>query len=126
MRLFVVVCAIIGIAGCGSGDRPKLVPVVGIVTMDSKPLTAGSINLYPDSSNAYTKDKPSSLLQLDGSFSIKTYPFGDGVPPGKYKATLAPELATRIKRPKYSKPDETPWSLEVPDSGLTDLKLEVK
>jgi hypothetical protein len=126
MRSLVLVCLAIAIVGCSSSDKPKLVSVTGTVTMDSKPLTAGSINFHPDATNAYIKDKPSSLLQLDGSFVVKTYPFGDGVSPGKYKVTLSPELASRIKRPKYGKPEDTPWSLDVSESGITDLKLEVK
>jgi hypothetical protein len=122
-------CLSLGVSvfiGCASEAKPKLVTVTGTVTMQGKSLTAGSINFYPDSTNGYTKDKPSSLLQLDGSFTMKTFPFGDGVPPGKYKVTLAPELATRVKKPKYGKSEETPWSVEVPESGLTDLELEVK
>ena len=94
--------------------------------MDGQPVTAGAIICHPDSANNYQDDQPSSVLQLDGSFVIKTYPFGDGVPPGSYKVTLAPELATRIDRPKYCSEDETPWKIEVPPSGLTDYMFEVK
>src|SRR5579885_3794759 len=82
-------------AASGCGDRPKLVTVTGKVVHKGEPLTAGSIIFHPDAGNSYQKDKPSSLLQLDGSFTMKTFPFGDGVPPGKYKVTLAPELANR-------------------------------
>ncbi|MEO2091269.1 MAG: hypothetical protein ABGY75_17550, partial [Gemmataceae bacterium] len=81
--------------GCGE-KPPALVPVTGKVVMNDQPLTAGSIYLHPAATNDYQKDKPSSLLQLDGSFSVKTFPFGDGVPPGTYKVTLAPELAGRV------------------------------
>ena len=126
MRMLGLFALLVAISGCGNSDKPKLVVLSGTVTMDSKPLTAGSINFHPDSSNAYVKDKPSSLLQTDGSFIAKTFPFGEGISPGKYKVTLAPELAARIKRPKYGKSDETPWSIDVPESGITDLKLEVK
>lgn len=125
-RVLGLIALLIVFPGCSGGDKPKLVAVSGTVTMDSKPLTAGSINFHPDQSNAYIKDNPSSLLQTDGSFIAKTFPFGEGVSPGKYKVTLAPELAARIKRPKYGKSDETPWSIEVPESGITDLRLEVK
>ena len=112
--------------GCSSGDRPKLVAVTGKVTMEGKGLTAGSINFYPAATNSFVKDNPSSLLQLDGSFTVKTFPFGDGIPPGSYKVTLAPELATRIKRPLYSNPESTPWTILVPDSGIIDQEFVVK
>lgn len=114
------------LSGCSGEAKPELVRVTGKVVMDGKPLTAGSINFFPDSSNSYTKDNPSSLLQIDGTFTMKTFPFGDGVAPGVYKVTLAPELASRVKRPIYGKPDTTPWSIEVPKSGITDHTFEVK
>lgn len=112
-------------SGCG-GDRPKLVPVAGKVTHKSQPLTAGSIIFHPDASNGYQKDRPSSLLQLDGSFTMKTFPFGDGVPPGQYKATLAPEVAGRIRLPKYADPAKTPWIIDITETGNSELILEVK
>jgi hypothetical protein len=111
--------------GCGPG-KPKLVPVTGKVIQKGNPVTAGSIIFHPDAGNSYQKDRPSSLLQTDGSFTLKTFPFGDGVPPGLYKVTLAPELASRLGRPDYARPDKTPWSVTVPDSGLTDQVFEVK
>ena len=83
----VVVLGTLMAAGC-SGDRPKLVAAAGKVTYKGQPLTAGSIIFHPDAGNSYQKDRPSSLLQLDGSFTMKTFPFGDGVPPGQYKACL--------------------------------------
>ena len=116
---------LLALSGCGP-TKPKLVLASGKVMFKNQPLTAGSIVFYPDAGNDYQKDNPSSLLQLDGSFAMKTFPFGEGVPPGKYKVTLAPELASRIKMPQYADPTRTPWSVEVPDAGLTDKLLEVK
>ena len=113
------------VVGCGT-EKPKLVAVTGKVTFKNQPLTAGSVFFHPDAGNSYTKDVPSSLLQLDGSFTMKTFPFGDGIAPGKYKATLAPELANRIGKPIYADPAKTPWTVDVPDAGLTDKLLEVK
>jgi len=116
---------LIGAAGCGE-EKPKLVPVSGKVTFKNQPLTAGSVFFHPDAANGYTKDVPSSLLQLDGAFTMKTFPFGEGIAPGKYKVTLAPELANRIGKPSYADPAKTPWTVDVPDAGLPDTLLEVK
>ena len=113
------------ITGC-QGDRPTLVPVTGKVIYKGEPLTAGSVHLFPDAGNSFDKDQPSSLLQLDGSFTIKTFPYGDGVPPGRYKVTLAPQLAGRIQLPHYADPTRTPLSIDVPDSGVRDHVLEIK
>ena len=111
-------------SGCGDG-RPNLVRVAGHVAMNGQPVTAGAIIFHPDAANGFQNDKPSSVLQLDGSFSIKTYPFGDGVPPGRYKVTLAPELATRIGRPGFGNVSETPWEINVPPAGITDHVFEL-
>jgi hypothetical protein len=112
--------------GCGDRNRPTLVSVTGKVLVGGKPATAGSIIFHPAAGNSFQADRPSSLLQLDGSFTIKTYPYGNGVPPGKYKVTLAMELATRLKRPDLADVAKTPWSVEVPEKGLSDLVFEAK
>lgn len=126
-RWFCLAVLSLFISGCGGEAAPKLVQVTGTVTLDGKGLTAGSIYFTPAATNEYTKDNPSSLLQLDGSFTMKTYPFGEGVAPGKYKVSLAPELASRIQKPEYGKPTTTPWAeVEVSATGVQGLQLEVK
>lgn len=102
-----------------------MVPVTGKVTQAGQPVTAGSIYLHAASATAYQKDTPSSLLQLDGSFSLKTFPFGEGVPPGQYKVTLSPELATRLKLPEYGKAAQTPLTITVPPEGLSNWQIEL-
>ena len=103
-----------------------MVSVTGKVMNGDDPVTAGAIYFHPEAQNDYQDDKPSSLLQVDGSFTMKTYPFGDGVPPGKYRVTLAPELASRIKKPDYASVEKTPWNIEVPESDVEDHLFEVK
>ena len=115
----------IAVAGCGS-DKPKLAPVTGKVVHKNEPLTAGSIWFVPDEGNAFKGEKSSCQLQLDGSFTMRTYPFGDGVPPGAYKVMLSPELANRIKKPEYGDAAKTPLTLTVPDAGVKDHVFEVK
>jgi hypothetical protein len=48
------------------------------------------------------------------------------VPPGTYKVTLSPELASRIGRPVYGDPKKTPLQVTVPDAGLADQVFEIK
>ena len=115
----------LGLLGCNA-NRPTLVVVTGKVVMNGQPLTAGAIYFTPDAANSYQEDQPSSLLELDGSFTMKTFPFGDGVPPGRYKVTLGPALATRISRPNLADPKKTPWELDVPADGLRDHVFEVQ
>lgn len=118
--------AVTSLLGCGGPQPPPMVSVSGKVLKSGQPVTAGSLYFHPASSNSYQKDKPSSLLQVDGSFRMKTFPFGEGVPPGKYKVTLDPELATRFNKPQYARPDQTPWEIVVPQQDVAEQVFEVK
>ena len=110
--------------GCNQ-DKPKLVKVNGKIIFNGQPLTAGSINFHPDSTNIFTKDNPSSILQEDGSFTMKTFPYGDGVSPGEYKITLAPQLASRISLPNLAYPEKTNAKIIVPETGLENFILDI-
>jgi hypothetical protein len=118
---------LLALAACAPGcrSRPKLVAVTGKVLHKGQPLTAGSIFFHPRTADA-PAGKSSCLLQVDGSFTMRTFPYGDGVPPGSYKVTLSPDLAGRIKRPDLADPDRTPLALDVPDEGVHDHVFEVK
>ena len=122
-----VTSLLVAIAGCAESiDKPLLVPATGKVVFQGQPVTAGMIYFFPDRDAEYQKDNPSSLLQLDGSFTMKTFPFGDGVSPGKYRVVLSRELSSRLKVPDYAVPTQTPWEVEIPDSGKSDIILDVK
>lgn len=123
MRRWSVVVVLV-VAGCGG--RPNTAPVTGRVVCKDKAVTAGSIWFHAAGEKAWAGERPSCQLQLDGSFTMRTYPYGTGVPPGAYKVTLSPELAGRLGRPGYGDPDKTPWAVEVPDAGLADHVFEVK
>ncbi len=121
-----VACVATALVGCGGKGAPKLAPVTGKVTQQGTGLSAGVVYFYPATGNTWTGEPPTSQLQLDGGFTISTYPHGEGVPPGDWKVTLSPALAGRIKRPDYADRNKTPWSLKVPDEGVKDHTFEVK
>lgn len=112
------------VVGCGN-DQPKLVEVTGRVTLAGKGLTAGSITFHPTAENSFQSDSPSSQLQLDGSFRMRTWPWGDGVPPGDYRVTLSPELAGRIDRTRYGDVGTTPLSITVSQGALEGHEFRV-
>jgi hypothetical protein len=115
---------LISLLGCGERP-PKLVPVDGKVLPEGKPVTAGSIIFHPAQDNAYTRDNPSSLLQLDGGFSMKTFPFGEGVSPGDYTITLSPEVAQRLSLLDYASQQKSPLKIHVPDDGVKDFVIQL-
>jgi hypothetical protein len=114
----------LSLAGCG--NKPHLVNVTGKVTHKGKSVTGGSVWFHPEGGAEGKSEKMSGQLQLDGTFTAKTFPHGEGIPPGKYKVTLSPDLASRAGVPKYGKLDTTPWSVTVPDSGLQNHGFEIK
>src|SRR5215203_928187 len=125
MRVLIRVLILAAVVLTGCSSRPKLVPVSGKVVQQGKQITAGSIWFHAADGNAWQGEKPSCQLSLEGAFTMRTYPHGNGVPPGAYKVTLSPELAKRINAPAYSDPNKTPWSIEVPDAGVSDKVFEV-
>jgi len=123
-KILFTLAVVFFITACNQ-DKPKLVKVNGKITYNGQPLTAGSINFHPASTNTFTKDNPSSILQEDGSFNMKTFPYGDGVSPGEYKITLAPQLASRISLPNLAYPEKTNVKIMVPEIGLENFILEI-
>lgn len=123
-KILFTIAVVFFITACNQ-DKPKLVKVNGKITFNGQPLTAGSINFHPASTNTFTKDNPSSILQEDGSFNMKTFPYGDGVSPGEYKITLAPQLASRISLPNLAYLEKTNVKIMVPEIGLENFILEI-
>ncbi|MGH7173217.1 MAG: hypothetical protein ACRELF_13085, partial [Gemmataceae bacterium] len=68
----------------------------------------------------------SSVLQVDGSFTLTTHPHGDGVIPGAYKVTLALGRRPEKELNKYRRVETTTLEYTVPAEGLPDLLIELK
>ena len=100
--------------------------ITGKVTHKGKAVTGGSVWFHPETAAPDKAEKMTGLLQLDGTFTAKTFPHGDGIPPGKYKVTLSPDLAGLAGVPQYGDVTKTPWTVEVPDAGLADHTFEIK
>jgi hypothetical protein len=125
-----------GLAGCGKPGETFL-PVEGRVTFDGKPLTKGTVVLYPDAGKGNTsKHEPRGDIEADGRYKIYTHP-NAGAPPGWYKVAV---LCTEPSDPKnmyspprwliperFGKPDESRLTLEVrgdPPPRAYDLDLK--
>ena len=72
-------CATLLLAGCNN----RVATVDGIVTLDNKPLTHGTVTLHP-AANGRTGY---GTIAPDGSFSIRSGD-SDGVEPGRYTVTV--------------------------------------
>jgi hypothetical protein len=121
---FLLATSVAPVTGCGT--KPKLVAVTGTVSHSSKAVTGGSLWFHPEGGNDGKSERMSGQLQTDGTFTVRTFPHGNGIPPGKYRVTLSPDLAARAGAPRYGDVAKTPWSVEVPETGLADLALEIR
>jgi hypothetical protein len=110
-------------AGCSKG--PRLVEVTGTVQHQGKAVLGGSL-WFHSTDPSYKGEKSSCLLGEEGTFVMKTYPWGQGVPVGEYKITLDPALAGRLLKPEYGDVNKTPWSIEVTSEGVIGKELVVK
>jgi hypothetical protein len=118
---------VVSLGGCGpAGSKPRLAPVRGRVVYHDQAMTSADIFFLPDASKGNEAAMASSPLQLDGSFTLTTYPHGEGVLPGAYKATLSLGRRKDKDLDRYRNVETTPLEYTVPAEGLTDLLIELK
>jgi hypothetical protein len=113
------------LAGCGESDS-KTGYVHGIVRLDGKPLTTGTVRFVPASGRAAT-----GKIQSDGTFTLGTYKESDGALLGTHKvAIIAFELGPVPVRTEGGRPPTTPTKPLVPkhymSPGKSGLTREVK
>src|SRR5688572_136090 len=129
------------LAGCGS----KTSSVSGTVTLDGKPLPDATIQFVPDGAGR----DATGQTDKNGYFSMSTFKPGDGVVAGNYKVVVSPPLgevdktvhatsgdAMNAPAPKpvakkastfpekYTRPDQTPLTQEVPPKGRVTFDLK--
>lgn len=131
------------LAGCGG---QKTSSVTGTVTLDGKPLAGAATQFVPQG----TGRDATCGTDASGRFSMSTFQPGDGVVAGTYKVVIAPPLGvadttkyatsedamsgaskvaakkgTGPKFPqKYTRPDQTPLTQEVPPKGVVKIELK--
>jgi hypothetical protein len=126
------------VAGCGDSGGSKLLPVVGKVTVDGKPLTTGTgkISFRPVKGSA-TPLEPAADIEEDGTYRLSTGG-KEGAPPGRYQVLVVDVVPRDPKdhfpygprkthvNNKYGDPRKSDVFIEVvpsPAPGAYDLKL---
>lgn len=88
----VILSALVGVIGCGSGGSGQLpvVKVKGTVYLDEKPHGAGVVTLTPTGAGEGKDPRPviGGTIKDDGTYTLTTYNTGDGAPVGEYSAVL--------------------------------------
>jgi hypothetical protein len=95
-----------GTVGCKSSEI-DLHPVKGTVTFDGKPPEGATVTLRPVAGSKAPADLfPTGAVKADGSFTLLTYPHGDGAPEGDYVAVLMwyPPNAAEMQNPQSQLP----------------------
>jgi len=123
------------VLGCGDGRLPRS-PVSGRVLVDGKPAGGAIVVLHPVAGGVdpeAEKIRPTGTCDRDGKFVIGTWELADGVPAGRWKATVQwftapgaaddadPETAhaeTDRLSGAYGDPEATPLTVEVRDTAL--------
>jgi hypothetical protein len=133
----------LAIVGCGGA---RTTPVEGVVLLDGKPLAGASIQFVPQEKGR----QATAETDASGQFAMSTQQPRDGVLPGTYKVVISPPngpadttqyasadqaMAAAMKAPakkpaappfpqKYSRPDQTPITQEVPVKGKLTIELK--
>ncbi|MCA9233897.1 MAG: hypothetical protein KDA44_00400 [Planctomycetales bacterium] len=117
-------CGLAGLAGCSDG-LPHRVPVSGIVKIDGKPLSQGSVMVIP------ANDRPAGgSIGPDGRFTLTSYEPNDGVVVGTHKVTVAAtehlsERETRWLVPKkYNNAGSSGLTVTI-DGPTDDLEINL-
>ena len=130
--------------GCG-GDRVKLVPVAGVVTLDGKPLEGATVSFVPAPGSAVSTSG-TDVTGPNGNFQM-TFKGRAGLAPGKYTVMISkteevsrsdgrkvPEVFAKAKFEKMLMgatkeiipAQNLSKEVEVPEEGATDFALDFK
>uniref|UniRef100_A0A7C4LM64 Carboxypeptidase regulatory-like domain-containing protein n=1 Tax=Schlesneria paludicola TaxID=360056 RepID=A0A7C4LM64_9PLAN len=133
------------LSGCaqpdGAAEVLSTVPVSGTLTYQGQPLESYRVTLYPEHGDRAS----SGLTDAEGKFTLGTNREGDGAPPGRYRVVIAysppPSGDTTLDLPiedpsqlpqpkikipsKYSSPEKSGLTQEVPRDGLKNWKLDL-
>jgi len=134
--------------GCNLDPGPtahieNVVPVSGMLTYQGQPLEFFQVTFLPtDGRRAAT-----GVTDASGKFTMGTNTAGDGAPPGTHQVAIVwvgPPAAeaegqeqiiddpSKLPKPKvkiptkYGNPETSGLTQEVPDRGLSDLKIELQ
>lgn len=137
----------VALFACGCGGKygqvaeiVDVVPAAGTVTFEGKPLPDYSVTF----NHSDGKRTAIGKTNAEGKFTLGTNKADDGAPPGKHTVTVAfaapePDIndtpiddpkklpkASIVIPSKYADPAKSNVSVTIPDSGDTNIKIELK
>jgi hypothetical protein len=143
----VLIPSLLGIAplivtGCGTSEavnRPKTVPVTGVVLHDDKPVEGAIVMFVPQGHT----NAAAGLTDTNGQFRLQTFAENDGAVAGDYKVTVRkvktaaaasgsddapvpPGGETWLLPRKYGDATTTDLTATVTDAGDNTIELKLK
>jgi hypothetical protein len=124
------------VAGCSgqNSEQAKVYPVNGSVYFNGKPAAGATVRVHGVEGTGGPL-MPRAVVQKDGTFALTTYEAGDGVAPGRYRASVywrqqgreegqeGPSLIPE----RYSRPETSGLEIEVkaePENKLAPFILK--
>ena len=121
---------IAGLTGCGGSDRPKTIPISGLVTINGKaPGESGKIFFTPTkAAEGYTNRPASGSFNAEGSYRVMSWTPDDGLVPGHYTVGILPvDLAKTSVPTRYHQSATSGLELDIPvDQGAIEYNIEVR
>lgn len=119
----------LGVMGCGARDgRPPIVPVKGFVQVSSKPASGAFVVFHPEAAKGEGEgeeaERPTALVNPDGSFELTTQVPADGARIGDYRVTVQWRKAIRQVDEFVPGPELIPANYGSPQT--TPLRVSVK
>jgi len=127
LAVSLVILAISLFVAYGPDDRPYRVPVSGIVRIDGKPLTSGTILFIPEDGAHASIGAISDM----GRFTLTCFDGNDGAVPGSHRMEIAPSQAPEEGDPPWTVPQkytncETSGLTAVISGRTDDLLVNLK
>jgi hypothetical protein len=123
LRSICVLLCLCALPGCK--QNPETAPVVGMVTLDGRPLTGGSVTFTPISGGQSTGRSAYGEIRSDGTFTLGTYAKADGAVIGTHLATIYGHREPKHDRPpSHARGEEVTLVAAKPMFGLLRLRDE--
>jgi hypothetical protein len=120
----------VGLSGCWGSDRPKTIPISGVVTIDGQPPGEGGKLFFTPTEVApgYNRRPASGSFNAQGNYRVMSWEPDDGLVPGHYTVAIAPGDAAKSRVPaKYQQSATSGLELDVPiDGGSIDYNIDVR
>jgi hypothetical protein len=115
------------VLGCGKpAPPPRLVAIKGRILYQNQPVKGATVTFIPDlkKGNRFGLGAEGKTGD-DGSFTLQTYPHGQGAMSGWYKVTCM-VLDPAAIPVKYRSLQDTTLAVEVPEAGVGNLTLTLE